>query len=76
MDGKRKGLFIVALFTGTAAGWCRPAPPWGPAHHYNFTLYALDAPLALQAGASKSQLLSAMHGHILAKATLTGLYAR
>ncbi len=57
-------------------GYGGPAPPRGPAHHYNFTLYALDTTLALEPGASKDKLLRAMEGHILATGKLTGMYGR
>ena len=35
-----------------------------------------DAPLSLQAGATKAQLEQAMKGHIIAQAELVGLYRR
>ncbi len=52
-----------------------PCPPSGT-HRYFFKLYALDATLALKAGATKAQLEEAMAGHILGKAELIGLYRR
>jgi len=57
-------------------GYSGPCPPTGPAHHYLFSLYALDQPLDLNAGASKKQVLDAMQGHILAQGQLTGIYQR
>lgn len=56
-------------------GYGGPCPPGGT-HRYFFKLYALDAPLDLEAGASKQQLLKAMEKHILARAELMGTYAR
>lgn len=53
-----------------------PCPPPGPPHHYNFKLYALDAKLALNAGASKAEVEKAMADHILAQTQLTGLFRR
>ena len=54
---------------------CRPLP--AERHHrYFFKLYALDKLLDLPAGASKSQLLIAMEGHILGQAELMGTYVR
>lgn len=58
-----------------AQKWGGPCPPSGT-HHYQFTLYALDTMLDLPAGATKEELLSAMHGHILEKTTLIGTYQR
>jgi len=56
-------------------GYFGPCPPFG-VHHYVFTLYALDAPLTLQPGAARKQVLEAMNNHILAKGKLTGIYQR
>ena len=53
-----------------------PCPPSGPAHRYFFRLYALDSSLDLAQGATKSQLLNAMAGKIIAQRTLTGTYER
>jgi len=55
-------------------GYIGPCPPIGDPHHYTFTLYALDTTLALQAGATKDQVLQAMQGHVLGQARLIGLY--
>jgi Raf kinase inhibitor-like YbhB/YbcL family protein len=57
-------------------GYGGPCPPPGDAHHYHFTLYALNARLNLQAGASGEQIDGAMKGHVIAKAELIGLYKR
>jgi Raf kinase inhibitor-like YbhB/YbcL family protein len=57
-------------------GYGGPCPPTGPAHHYLFSLYALDQPLDLNAGASKKQVIDAMQGHILAQEQHTGIYQR
>lgn len=54
-------------------GYGGPQPPSGT-HHYHFTLYALDTVLNLQSGPTKKDLMKAMEGHVLATATLTGLY--
>ncbi len=50
-----------------------PCPPSGT-HRYYFTVYALDIELNLTAGATKSQVVSAMTGHILAQGQLMGRY--
>jgi Raf kinase inhibitor-like YbhB/YbcL family protein len=64
----------VSSFSRT--GYHGPCPPPGKPHHYRFTLYALDAALALAPGATRSEVEAAMKGHILAQATLIGLYGR
>ncbi len=52
-----------------------PCPPSGR-HRYFFKLYALDAELGLDEGASKEQVEQAMEGHILDQAELVGTYSR
>jgi len=56
-------------------GYHGPCPPSGT-HRYYFKLYALDKKLKLREGATKEDLLAAMEGHILERATLVGLYGR
>lgn len=57
--------------------WLLPAPPIGHGpHDYVFQLFALDEPLTLLPGATRADLVSAMEGHVLAAAMLTGTYAR
>jgi hypothetical protein len=61
--------------SGGRIGYTSPCPPSGT-HHYVFHLYALDVQLNLQAGATEQDLLTAITGHVLAEAKLTGLYSR
>lgn len=56
-------------------GYGGPCPPSGT-HRYEFRLYALDTVLDLPAGATKSQVDTAMQGHVLAQARLVGTYRR
>ena len=51
-----------------------PKPPRGSRHRYRFTVYALDARLALGPGAGKRAFLRAAEGHILQKGTLTASF--
>ena len=55
-------------------GYGGPAPP-DKRHTYVFKLYALDSTLSLKEGSAKKKMESAIKGHILAEATLTGTYA-
>ncbi len=57
-------------------GYGGPCPPRGPAHRYFFKLYALDIEATLPARQTKSDLLEAIDGHILAQAELTGRFQR
>jgi Raf kinase inhibitor-like YbhB/YbcL family protein len=52
-----------------------PCPPSG-VHRYYFKIYALDALLSVRDGATKSELLKAMEGHVLDKGSLMGRYKR
>jgi Raf kinase inhibitor-like YbhB/YbcL family protein len=56
-------------------GWRGPSPPIGR-HRYFFELYALDRTLPDTGTASRRDLDAAMKGHVLATATLMGMYAK
>jgi len=56
-------------------GYGGPCPPGGT-HRYFFKLYALNIALNLKTGATKSQLVKAMEGHILDQGQLMGKYRR
>jgi len=56
-------------------GYGGPCPPIGR-HRYFFKLYALDGALGDLGAATKSDLESAMRGHVLAQAELMGTYQR
>jgi Raf kinase inhibitor-like YbhB/YbcL family protein len=57
-------------------GYGGPCPPPGKPHHYHFRLYALDGVLDIPSGLSKSTVLSATKGHVLAETEIVGLYKR
>ena len=63
---------------GEYFGYDGPAPPWNDeiVHRYHFTLYAIDLPICPVEGNFHGQdLLSAIEGHVLGQARLTGTYA-
>lgn len=63
---------------GTYFGYDGPCPPWNDSivHRYIFTLYALDIPKCpLEGEFTGPDVLDAIQGHILDKASLTGLYS-
>lgn len=70
-DGTKQGLNSFKKI-----GYNGPAPPPGKVHHYFFKIYALDAALDLQPGATKADLLNATDGHVLAQGQLVGTYQR
>lgn len=53
-----------------------PCPPKGEAHHYVFTLYALDTMLPIPGNAEGTIIESAMQKHILGKALVSTIYSR
>lgn len=56
-------------------GFTGAAPPRGHGvHHYHFQVFALDAPLELEAGAGRAAVLDAMKGHVLGWGELMGTY--
>jgi len=57
-------------------GYGGPCPPPGKPHRYYFRLYALDTMLDLKPRATKSRVLEACKGHILAEAELMGRFGR
>ncbi len=62
---------------GTYYGYDGPCPPWNDSliHHYVFTVYATDLERCPVDGPfSGPDVLAAIDGHVLAKASLTGTY--
>ena len=58
-------------------GYQPPCPPPGATpHHYTFELYALDSKVDLPAGSTRADLLKAMDGHVIGKATTGGTFGR
>lgn len=58
-----------------AYGYGGPCPPSGT-HRYFFKVYALDTVLPESSGMTKTKLLEAMAGHILAEGELMGTFSR
>jgi Raf kinase inhibitor-like YbhB/YbcL family protein len=70
LDGSMQGITDFGR-----PGYGGPAPPSGT-HRYYFKIYALDIKLNLPNGSTKTDLLKAMEGHILAEGQLMGKYKR
>ena len=71
LDGALQGLTDFKR-----VGYGGPCPPPGKPHRYYFKLYALDVVLNVKPRATKSQVLEACKGHILAEAQLMGRFGR
>jgi Raf kinase inhibitor-like YbhB/YbcL family protein len=57
--------------------WAPPCPPPGDApHHYEFSLYALKAPLSLPDGAKASDAIAAIGRSALVRGRLVGRFGR
>ena len=74
-DGMRQISATGPYYRGPAA------PASGPAHHYLFELYALDAmidipPVGAAPAATRAAVAAAMAGHVRGKAVAVGLYVR
>jgi Raf kinase inhibitor-like YbhB/YbcL family protein len=66
-----------AVNSAGATAWAPPCPPKGDApHHYEFTLYALEAPLSLQDGAKADAAIAAIGRAALAQGRLVGRFGR
>ncbi len=64
--------------SGNYFGYDGPCPPWNDTipHHYVFTLYALDTAKCAVSGVFKgADVLTAIQGHVLAQAAITGVYS-
>lgn len=62
---------------GVYGGYDGPCPPWNDErlHHYTFTVYALDVTsLDLDGDFRGGDVMKAMEGHILDRASVTGTY--
>lgn len=73
-DGKNPLGSLEGMNSGSKLGYRGPCPPSGETHEYVFTLFAIDAILELEQGASKEDILQAIEGHVLAEGQLVGRY--
>jgi Raf kinase inhibitor-like YbhB/YbcL family protein len=67
-----------ASMEGLYFGYDGPCPPWNDAikHHYVFTVYALNtANVALKGAFTGAEALAAIKPHIIAEASITGIYS-
>ena len=58
-------------------GFGGAAPPPGPAHHYQFNVYALDVDtIGLGESATGAMLMFSMNGHVLDQGRITAMFGR
>ncbi|MFA5522654.1 MAG: YbhB/YbcL family Raf kinase inhibitor-like protein [Castellaniella sp.] len=84
LDGTRQGLNDFTQWfaadrdmSGDYFGYDGPCPPWNDSivHRYVFTVYALDvSELPVEGRFTGDDVRKAMEGHVLASASITGLY--
>ena len=67
---------VQPVNTGKKNGFMGPGARGNVYHHYTFQLYALDTKLSLGPDATRAQIMTAMDGHVLAKAVLVGRFHR
>ena len=56
-------------------GYSGPCPPKRELHHYNFRVFALNAPIDVKGEAKAGAVEDAMSGHVLAQGVLVGVFA-
>jgi Raf kinase inhibitor-like YbhB/YbcL family protein len=76
--GNIAGLWAQVFNDAGIQGYFGPCPPPGIVHHYVFTIYALNTTLTLQNNPGLNPpnieaLLYAMIGHVIGRASITGL---
>jgi Raf kinase inhibitor-like YbhB/YbcL family protein len=69
------GVQQVGNSAGTAA-YTGPCPPGGPAHHYRFTIYALQRPPDVGEDPSPQATIQAIEAVATARGRLVGTYGR
>jgi len=74
-DKKLKNGAVNGTSSFRKLGYGGPCPPSGT-HRYFFRIYALNTMLNLDPGATKTELVDAMKGHILSEGQLMGRYER
>ena len=57
-------------------GYAAMAAGTGPYHHYLFELYELDTTLAIGPDATRAEVLKAMDGHVIERASMVGRFRR
>ena len=75
--GGASSVGVAGLASAGRNAYYGPCPPAGPAHHYVFTLYALDVErLGGGAPLTGPQVEARLTGHVIGRATLDTMAAR
>jgi Raf kinase inhibitor-like YbhB/YbcL family protein len=62
--------------SGGSADWTGPCPPGGPAHHYRFTVYALQRPPEVAGDADPEAAVEAIEAAATARGRLVATFGR
>jgi Raf kinase inhibitor-like YbhB/YbcL family protein len=62
--------------SGGSAAWTGPCPPGGPAHHYRFTVYALQRAPEVAGDADPEAAVQAIEAAATARGRLIGTFGR
>ena len=77
-SGANAQSFSFSISSGDYYGYDGPCPPWNDslAHHYVFTVYALDVErLPIEGRFDGRQALEVIARHTLAKGSVSGVYS-
>jgi hypothetical protein len=74
-DGQGDTIGIAGRNDFGRVGWGGPCPPSGE-HRYEFTLYALTAPLQLDGAPEADEVERMLGANLIAQGRLTGVYTR
>jgi len=74
-EPKRMGGLLQGVNSHDGVGWAGPHPDAGePAHHYHFTVFAVDRRLDLPPKAERLEVLASLKGHVLAQGELVASF--
>jgi Raf kinase inhibitor-like YbhB/YbcL family protein len=73
-DSGKSALVGQGKNTTGNTGYFGPKPPPGSGHRYFFQLFALNAPLGLDDGATRDEVVKAMSGRIVAQGSVMGTF--
>jgi Raf kinase inhibitor-like YbhB/YbcL family protein len=67
---------VQGVNSGGKIGYMGPCPPPGKPHRYFFRVYGLDSTLNVKSGSNRSQLETAMKGHVFQQGEAMATFGR